>query len=162
MAIPLPSVDETTMNMTPMIDITFNLVVFFMLTLDLSQREFVEVDLPFATQGVEVTEPAPEIPTFAINLTADGKVRFKGDVYDVASADPAVQDRALRALRDVLQGLTSRPDWRTPDGASEVTVMVHGDRSAKWQYVQWILQVCANKTIGIHRIQFAVRPEAQE
>jgi biopolymer transport protein ExbD len=163
MPVKLPAVDETTMNMTPMIDITFNLVIFFMLTLDLSQKEFVEVDLPVATQGVEDKEdPNAEVPRFAINLTADGKIQFKGNTYDVASTNPVEQDKALSDLKATLQNLTSRSDWREPDGASKISVMVHGDRSAKWQYVQWIMQVCANPAIKIYKIQFAIKHEVKE
>jgi biopolymer transport protein ExbD len=163
MPVKLPAVDETTMNMTPMIDITFNLVIFFMLTLDLSQKEFMEVDLPVATQGVEDKEdPTQEVPRFAINLTADGKIQFKGNTYNVSSTNPVEQDQALTNLKTMLQNLTSRADWREPDGASKVSVMVHGDRSAKWQYVQWIMQVCANPAIKIYKIQFAIRHEIKE
>jgi biopolymer transport protein ExbD len=163
MPVKLPAVDETTMNMTPMIDITFNLVIFFMLTLDLSQKEFVEVDLPVATQGVEDKEdPTAEVPRFAINLTADGKVQFKGNTYNVSSTNPVEQDKALDDLRKYLASMANRADWREPDGASKISVMVHGDRSAKWQYVQWIMQVCANPAIKIYKIQFAIRHEVKE
>ena len=50
--------DDPKMNMTPMIDMTFLLVVFFMLTIDLTQKEFVAVELPFARSG-----PAPSGPS---------------------------------------------------------------------------------------------------
>ena len=43
--------EDAKMNMTPMIDMTFLLVVFFMLTIDLTQKEFLPVELPFATPG---------------------------------------------------------------------------------------------------------------
>jgi biopolymer transport protein ExbD len=164
MPLKLPAVDETAMNMTPMIDITFNLVVFFMLTLDISQKEFVEVDLPVATQGVpDKEDPLAEVPRFAINLTADGRVQFKGNTYNISSTNAVEQDQALEDLRNALGALTNKPEWREPDGASKVSVMVHGDRSAKWQYVQWIMQVCANPRIKIYKIQFAIKhPPTEE
>ena len=31
-----------------------------------------------------------------------------------------------------------------------------GDRLAKWKYVQWVMQVCADPSIRIHRLHFAV------
>ena len=48
--------DEAKPNLTPMIDMTFLLVVFFMITIDLSQKEFQDVALPFAKNGVEDVE----------------------------------------------------------------------------------------------------------
>ncbi len=164
MTVKLPAVDETGLNMTPMIDITFNLVIFFMLTLDLSQKEFVEVDLPVATQGVEddPRKVTDEIPRFVINLTADGNVQFKGNTYALSSANAADQDKALEDLRTYLRALVANPKWREADGASKVSVMVHGDRSAKWQYVQWIMQACANPTIKIYKIQFAIKHDVKD
>jgi hypothetical protein len=38
-----------------------------------------------------------------------------------------------------------------------IPVMIHGDRDARWQYVQWIMQICAEPTIGVYKIQFAVK-----
>ena len=52
----LPDAEDAKMNMTPMIDMTFLLVVFFMLTIDLSSKEFIPVELPYATEGVEDKE----------------------------------------------------------------------------------------------------------
>jgi biopolymer transport protein ExbD len=157
MPMPVPKTEETTLNMTPMIDIVFQLVTFFLLTLDLAQKEFVEVDLPVAYKGIsEEGLVEGEIPRFIINLIADGKVQFKGQTYDLA-ATPAEQDAALKALRDHLFALTNDPKLREEDGASKVSVMVHGDRSAKWEYTQWVMMVCAHPRIKIYKIQFAVK-----
>ncbi len=48
---------DSELNMTPMIDIVFNLVTFFMLTLDMSKKELAALDLPRAYQGVEDKDP---------------------------------------------------------------------------------------------------------
>ena len=158
MAFKKPPEDDAKPNLTPMIDMTFLLVVFFMITIDLSQKEFVAVNLPFAQKGVEDKEELyKEIPRMVVNLLPDGNIKFKGETYPLATGTPAQQVQSLRALRDALQLLTTKPEWRESDGSSKCYVMIHGDRSARWQYVQWIMQICAEPTIAIYKVQFAVK-----
>ena len=56
MALKIETGEDTVMNMTPMIDIVFQLVVFFMLTLDMTNKEYAPLTLPFANQGIEDKE----------------------------------------------------------------------------------------------------------
>jgi len=161
MAYHKPAQDEAKLNLTPMIDMTFLLVVFFMLTIDLSQKEYVALNLPYARAGIEDKETP--IPRLTVNLLSTGDILFKGKEWKLATGAPAEQRAALVALRNELQRLTADPGMREPDKSSMIPVMIHGDRDARWQYVQWIMQVCAEPTIGIYQIQFAVkRPIGEE
>ena len=156
MKVQMPVGDESTMNMTPMIDIVFNLVVFFMLSIDLAQKEYVPLDLPYARTGIE-DKTEGTVERLTVNLLPSGDIKFKGGVWALATGTPAQQVAALVALRNELQRLTSNPALREEDRSSKVPLMIHGDRNARWQYVQWIMQVCAEPTIGIYKIQFAVK-----
>jgi biopolymer transport protein ExbD len=156
-SLPNPPTEEAKLNLTPMIDMTFLLVVFFMLTIDLSQKEYVSLDLPFATKGKPDNDKEGDIPRFIVNLLPNGDVLVKGHQYKMASGSPQEQENAIGALRAELQNLTNNPQWREPDRSSKVPVMIHGDRNARWQYVQWIMQVCSDPSIGIYQIQFAVK-----
>lgn len=153
--------EDAKMNMTPMIDMTFLLVVFFMLTIDLSSKEYFPVDLPYATEGIEdKPDPMAEIKRFVINLTKGGEIIFKNETYDLSSADPGVQDDNLTALRTALYEVhkeSAGAVMREPDGASKVPVMIHADRGTQWKYVQWIMQACADPQIKIYKLHFAVK-----
>ncbi len=163
-----PATDEAGLNMTPMIDIVFNLVIFFMLSVDLTQKDYAALDLPQAKHGIEDKDPMagghfkPEDTRYIVNLKADGKIVFKKTEWDLQSKDPAVQDKALENLRRELIALCRKPELREPDGASKVSVLIRGDRQAKWRYVQWIMQVCADPQIKIYKLQFAVETPARE
>jgi biopolymer transport protein ExbD len=159
-----PYDDDVKMNLTPMIDMTFLLVVFFMLSIDLTRKEFVPLALPVANKGIEDKPPADEeIPRYVINLLPDGNISLKGNIWPLASENPEEQRVALDNLRRELRNLTNNPLWRNEDRSSKVPVMIHGDRDARWQYVQWIMQVCADPQIAIYRIQFAVKkPKPEE
>lgn len=58
------------LNMTPMIDVVFNLLIFFLLTLAFTRPIF-DVDLPGATHSHVEPEPKEEI---AISLTREGQI----------------------------------------------------------------------------------------
>ena len=157
--------DDAKMQMTPMIDMTFLLVVFFMLTIDLSQKEFFPVELPYASEGAEDKEDKVGPKRFIINLTADGEVIFKSMTFNLAADDPGTQDDAIQALTENLLRIHregGEGDLREPDGASKVPVMIHADRGTKWKYVQWVMQACAHQDIKIYKLQFAVKKPVKE
>jgi biopolymer transport protein ExbD len=178
MPVKVPEVDEARLNMTPMIDIVFNLVTFFMLTLDLSHKELAVLDLPRAHSGIEDKDPStdpnakPEDKVrFIINLEVNEQIDpatgrpfgpsiyFRGKRWPVGSdRSPQEQDAALNNLRKELLALHSNPTLklREKDGTSRLMVLVRGDRQAKWQFVQWIMQVCADPALKIWRIHFAI------
>ncbi len=178
MPVKLPEVEALGMNMTPMIDIVFNLVQFFMLTLDLSHKELAVLDLPQANNGVEDKDPSLErnkpkedttrfIINLEVNTTKDPKtgreygpcIYFRGNRYPVGSdRSPQEQDNALNNLRKDLISLHNDPQLhlRDKDGTSRLMILVRGDRTAKWQFVQWIMQVCADPALKIWKIHFAV------
>ena len=168
MPIKLPATDTAVLNMTPMIDIVFNLVTFFMLTLDMSTKDLAVLDLPRANGGVEDKDPATQPgkkedkTRFTINLEPKGTVYFKGERWSFSDEDPVKQDQSLENLRQALRTLTRPAKLRDERGFSKVMVLIRGDRSAKWKYVQWIMQVCADPNIKIYKMHFAVEHKAAE
>jgi biopolymer transport protein ExbD len=180
MPMKIPEGDTAQLNMTPMIDIVFNLVTFFMLTLDMSHKELAVLDLPRAHSGIEDkapdTDPDPDKKPedkvrFTINLEISTQIDektgreigpaifFRGQRYPVGSdRTPQEQDLALKNLRSDLVALHQNRamNLREPDGSSRVMILIRGDRQSKWQFVQWIMQVCADPALKIYKIHFAV------
>ena len=52
---------EMEMNMTPMIDVVFLLIIFFMIITDLTQQDLEELKLPVARAGASKDEPDPKV-----------------------------------------------------------------------------------------------------
>jgi hypothetical protein len=97
MGVKMPTVEETTMNMTPMIDIVFQLIVFFLLTLRFSAPEYrIESQLP-KDRGLAAT------PQFVSDLQAIKVKLFRKD-----------KDQGEKAWTKIKVG----NDWETrlPDG----------------------------------------------
>ena len=114
--------DELAPNLTPMIDVVFQLLLFFMLatTFQDPEREL-EVELPHASSGRTAEKPPEEL---VINVLRDGAVVLGGE-----SLDPP---RLARAL--------ARAAERDP--ATPVTI--RGDRAAQHASIVGVLDACGS------------------
>ena len=70
-------------NMTPMIDVTFLLIIFFIVSSNMSKQETqVDVALPAALSG---EDPQDDGRRMTVNLTADGALQVSGEQLDAAA-----------------------------------------------------------------------------
>lgn len=109
----LPSALEhrrASFNMTPMIDVVFLLVVFFLLSSHLARRENqLELPLPTARTG---QPDALDHPLLTLNVLADGRLFLAGKSVAADQLLPRLQ-RAIARLGDQLE-LRLRADRHTP------------------------------------------------
>jgi biopolymer transport protein ExbD len=119
--------------MTPMIDVTFLLIIFFLLSSRLVQQESLELDLPVAESAQQADDQSR--PRVSINLSADGSLRL-GDIAIL----PADMRRRLRAERDRL--------------GSDLEVRIRADRFVPYSAVTPVLLACADANIW--NVTFAV------
>jgi biopolymer transport protein ExbD len=121
-------------NMTPMIDVTFQLIIFFLLSSRLAQQETqMELDLPAAASGREAVDG--DRARLTVNVSADGRVML-------SSTETPREEMAgrLRIERERLGG--------------DLEVRVRADRSVPYRVVAPILLACAEA--GIWNVTFAV------
>jgi biopolymer transport protein ExbD len=123
-----PGVEETVLDLTPMIDVVFLLLIFFMVaTTFLSPERELDVDLPVADSAGAVERPPEEI---VITVRADGAVFVRGETRD--------RDGLLMLLRAAAQH----------DPATPVTI--RGDRSARHEAVVGVMDACG--TAGLFNL----------
>ena len=72
-------------NMTPMIDVVFQLIIFFLLSSHLSKQEK-ELSLPLPAAASGITEAADERPRLTVNVVADGSLLVASRVEPVLLA----------------------------------------------------------------------------
>lgn len=164
MAVKVDLGEDTIMNMTPMIDICFQLVVFFMLTLDMTSKEYVAVTLPFANNGVEdkddSADPVASLKLI-VNVLPDGKIVLKGNTYDFSLDKPQESMAALKVLHEQIVTATtpdaSHPNLKDEDQHCKVPIQVHADRAALWRYVQWVIATAASPQTKMYKIYFSVK-----
>lgn len=126
------------MNMTPMIDVVFQLIIFFLVSSHLAKQEVqLKLPLPTARTGQDPVEQS--VPRLTVNVLADGTLTLAGRPV-------TAPDLALR-LRD-----------RLADAGPGLQVRIRSDRSTPYRFVEPIMLACARA--GIWDVSFAVyRPE---
>jgi biopolymer transport protein ExbD len=117
------------MDMTPMIDVTLQLIAFFMFVLNFSEVDQDQrINLPLS-ELARPPEVAYEQP-LTIQLTKDETIIFAGDLL--------TPDKLKSALLREAQIIKAHPDKKVTD----VTVVIRADRLAKTGKVQEIIQLC--------------------
>ncbi len=110
MAIKIPStvLAADKVDITPMIDVVFLLLVYFLWTTDLTQEADLGITLPYIDQS-----PPPDIPPsdHIVDIEADGNILFNGALIDtIDSRDmPQLTERLakLKAINDPTGVLTT-------------------------------------------------------
>jgi biopolymer transport protein ExbD len=135
-------------NMTPMIDVIFQLLIFLMVANDLSRKEIEDLKLPEAIHAEEDKGAQLEERRVIVNLLKgkDGqppKLRVKGKEMNL--------NQFAQELRIVARQHT---EPESPN-ASSIFVLIRADTGARWQDVQYVMQVCADPSIKVYKLQFA-------
>ena len=116
-------------DMTPMIDMTFQLIAFFMVLINFSDSEQNKsINLPSSELAIPPDKPFEHERT--VQLTSSGTVLFGGDEVPLASLSPL-----LARERAFLTNIKNTP-------ASDVTIIIRADESAKVGEVQDIIKAC--------------------
>jgi biopolymer transport protein ExbD len=130
--------EEPVINMTPMVDVVFQLIIFFLLA-----TKFTEVERKI---GLEI----PQVASNASLVAAPECVTVS--VYRDGTASIDGEDAALAELPDRLRNLRSR--------SGDVRVLVRGDAQGQFQQIAEVLNAC--KQAGIRELGIAVMPVASE
>ena len=113
-------------NLTPMVDVTFLLLTFFLLaTTFLDPEKEINIELPVAQSGSEAGEIPKEI---IINVLRDGEISLSGQIVD--------EEGLLRTLR---QTAASAPDTQ---------VTIRGDREVAHQSIVRVMDACGVAGLG--------------
>lgn len=122
------------LNMTPMIDIVFLLIIFFLVSSHLAQQETnLELALPSAESGIDPTDDVA--PRVTINLLPQGQILLAGHHLNIKQLE-----QRLRVENTLEQG--------------NLEVRIRADRQVPYRFVQPVLRTCAQA--GIWNVQFAV------
>ncbi len=131
-------------DMTPMIDMTFQLIAFFMVLINFTEAEQDDrIKLP----NSELAKPpdAPFESPITLQLTEDDNVLFSGEIVPISGITVL-----LNREKSVLQR-----QGKSPSGA---TIIIRADSQAKTGAVQQLIQHC--QETGFEK--FALRAVQQE
>jgi biopolymer transport protein ExbD len=120
------------LDMTPMIDIVFQLIIFFIVTIKLEQEYCEDIELEEAIHGPEIEDQD--------SRTVEIEVDQRGWIY--------IHGAALS--RQKLHAIMKR---KYDKFGANVPIMIRADRRAKHVDVRAVMDICTG--VGIWRVSFA-------
>ena len=128
---------EVAINLTPLIDVVFLLLIFFMVSSSFSELTQLVVDLPEAEGS-----PASGDATLMLSIDVDGNMMLDGQ--------PVPNDAAglMRAMADRIQGSTDR------------SVLLSADALTHYQHVVTAMDVASR--LGLERLTIATESPSDD
>lgn len=138
--------DETLINLTPLIDVVFLLLIFFMVSTTFSKESQLRIKLPESSEE-EVEEQEARI--LEIEIDSDG-------VYAVRGPEEEAARELLNSGRDTLR----RALIRVVQNDEDVVTVIRADRRTPHESVIRAMDV--SRTLGLTNITFATQTITQE
>lgn len=120
-------------NIAPLIDVVFLLIIFFMTVAQISKVEVEKIEVPPVESAGKDQKPV----TLTINVLEDGQIIISRKTHTLESAGALLAQKAREAA------------------PAKVTVLLRGDRKLPWQTAGAILAACASQGTG--NVKVAVR-----
>ena len=126
---------EVEINLTPLIDVVFLLLIFFMVSTRFVSDSSIQVQLPYAGK-TDLIEGRPRVEVF---LTENGELKLN---------DRLLGNLSSSALAKIFKGLAAGTD-------KELILSIHADSRVRYQFVMDVMD--AARLAGIRKIAFATQ-----
>ena len=136
--------NKRSMDMTPMIDCVFQLLLFFMVSSHFDEEArstgeaSLDANLPEAAAAMPMVMRPKEM---IININARGEFYVGGEKH----SEPQLADRLRRSV---------------VDNPGNQTVVIRGDEQADWKYIARVMSLCNQAKISDYRV--AVVPDGEK
>lgn len=125
--------EEGGINMTPMIDVVFQMIIFFVCTIDLDKKKFDErIKLSMAPHGKAVEKKDPR--TMIVDVNRKGQIGIANTYMDRAT------------FTKIMANAVNRYGQTMP-------VVIRGDGLTRHRDVRKVLDVCSK--VGLWKVKFA-------
>jgi len=137
MPLKVEPLEEPYLNMTPMVDVILNLLIFFMIGSRFVEDERqVDIQLPTVSHAQSLTAPPREI---VINVYADGRM--------IVDQKPV----SVESLENMLSDAHSK--------FADQAVLIRGDGKGSYQSIMDVLSIC--QKAKIHKYSLATQPKVK-
>lgn len=140
--------EDAAFDLTPMIDVTFLLIIFFMCVTEMAHIEFESLTLPFARQSVKDSPAPPKRQVVNVRYTnLDGSER----------SEIVVRRRVFDETNRLADFLREQDRMAHSQGQAEgIDVKIRADGRSEYQKIQQVLVACMKA--GISRISIVASP----
>ncbi|MGI9466286.1 MAG: ExbD/TolR family protein [Rubripirellula sp.] len=129
----------STLSLTPLIDVVFLLLIFFLVTSEFEEEERrLDIVLPTATSAVPMTSKPREV---VIDINSEGELYLSGKATD------------LSGLQLFLEAAVS-------NNPTNQTVIIRADRTAAFQPVVSVMDVCNRTGVSDYSVTTKEGPES--
>ncbi|MCY3002362.1 MAG: biopolymer transporter ExbD [Planctomycetota bacterium] len=148
--------DTVVMDMTPMIDVVFQLIIFFMLLMDMSQKDLETLVLPKAKEAVE-DKPDPKDPRPVLNILPSGQILVQREIVYDPKNDDAYKKLQEYLFKRAKQMPKAHVDPANPKSAiaPDKPILVRADQSTPFKHIQKVMEICGKQDIKIWKIELA-------
>lgn len=127
------SVEEGGINMTPMIDVVFQMIIFFVCTIDMDKKKFDErIKLSMAPHGKAVEQKDPRL--MIVDVNAKGQIGIANTYMDRG------------AFAKIMQNAVAQYGQTMP-------VLIRGDARTRHRDVREVMDICSK--VGLWKVKFA-------
>jgi biopolymer transport protein ExbD len=155
---------DAKMDMTPMIDCVFLLMIFFVLVIDLSQQDLEALILPKADYQ-ELDENPPKIRPI-VNINQRGEMIYKTEVW----YDPAVSQQDYSGIDNLLLYFKNdivedtEPFQIGPNLITLVNdpILIRADKWTEWHYIRTLMERCSLPSLAFWKLELAMSEEDKE
>ena len=145
--------EDGDLDMTPMIDIVFNLLIFFMVVTDLSQKDLAELTLPIAYMAQEDKDD-DEDDRVILNVDKNGAIIWRSERRTLGELQVILREqKSLYQKKMARDGKSAYEELNDGKKASKLYVLLRADKDTPWQHVQWLMTIMALE--GYYKLQFA-------
>ncbi|MBL8722474.1 MAG: biopolymer transporter ExbD [Planctomycetes bacterium] len=157
------------MDMTPMIDCVFLLMIFFVLVIDLSQKSLEDLILPRAV-FIEPDDKPPDSRPI-INVLQNGSVVYNKEVF----YDPSKHGTNYAPIKELLltirkKGLLDKTlhlKAETVGGGATVNliddpILLRADKWTEWNYIGEVMKQCSQPDVAFWKVELAMSEQDKE
>ncbi|MFT5260826.1 MAG: biopolymer transport protein ExbD [Saprospiraceae bacterium] len=139
--------EELTVNLAPLIDVVFLLLIFFMVTTTFNRNAAIDITLPEA----DATAPKSQQLRVFVNVNALGEIAIQPEgnypTRLIENAD------VKRIALEILQTIEQSQKGQT---LTEPVIVIHADKDAQHGKVIELMEAVG--LAGLSQIEFAVKP----
>jgi len=132
-------VEETTVNLTPLIDVVFLLLIFFMVSTTFTKERQLVIDLPEAVGEASMEDPLQ----IEIIISADGEYAVNGQ---------RLVNRKLATLRKALIEVS--------DGNTDLPIIISADKDTAYQSVISAMDIAGQ--LGFSRQSLPIKAQSSQ
>ena len=135
-----PKNEDVSLDMTPMIDVVFQLIIFFVVTLKMSDDKDSTIKLEDGKAGTPITQEELPPPQLTIDIARSGRVSLSNFELTDQMLAQKIQERKARY-------------------GSEFPCMIRADWRTKHRDVKRVMDICTAN--GVWKLSFVAIKEAK-